>query len=79
MHHIASFSMPKRSLAKLKILGNYALPSMARWTAEKLKKALPKYHYQLNPPLCKEDLECNVINALDTVTIDEMQRSLYLF
>ena len=34
-----------------------------------------KYHYHLNPPSTKEeDLERNMINALDSVTIDEMRR-----
>ena len=34
-----------------------------------------KYHYRLNPPSTKEEeLEKNMINALETVTIDEMRR-----
>ena len=34
-----------------------------------------KYYYRLNPPSTKEeDLERNMINALETVTIDEMRR-----
>jgi len=34
-----------------------------------------KFHYRLYPPLKKEeDLEANVIKALDSATIDEMRR-----
>jgi len=34
-----------------------------------------KFHYQLYPPSKKEeDLEANVIKALDSVTLNEMQR-----
>jgi hypothetical protein len=35
----------------------------------------PKYHYRLFPPSTKEeDLEANMIAALDAVTVDEMRR-----
>ena len=34
-----------------------------------------KYHYRLYPPSKKEEvLEANVLNALDSVTIQEMRR-----
>src|SRR6266545_6254039 len=57
-------------------------PSQSRnitTTASSIHWGRSKFHYQLNPPSTKEeDLHRNVVKALDTVTLTEMQRYMFL-
>ena len=63
--------MPRRPLGVLKNLGKWALANTRKTLKEK------KYYYRLNPPSTKEeDLEANMIESLEKVTINEMRRYL---
>ena len=57
--------MPKRSSKQLKILGKWTILAWGR----------QKCYYRLFPQsTIEEDLEANMVAALEAVTIDEMRR-----
>jgi hypothetical protein len=63
--------MPRRPLGVLKNLGKWALANTGKTLKEKI------YYYRLNSPSTKEeDLEANMTESLEKVTINEMRRYL---
>ena len=63
--------MPLKALGVLRNLGKWATPNTKKTTSAKRAKKLPT---TLAPSTKEEDLERNMINALDSVTMDEMRR-----
>jgi UDP-N-acetyl-D-mannosaminuronate dehydrogenase len=69
--------MPLRALKALRNLAAYAADNTRKTTQEKVFKNIPILIMAvptLAPSKKEEDLEQNVMKALDTVTIDEMRR-----